>query len=270
MNKYVSQTLTWSFAAVSTIFTFVPEKIFGLWLIFPKYSEECNILTMRILVFGIVVLIMAVGLGIYRKYRDSVTIKGHNYSIKVTYDDLFNLNDCKKVIPFDECFTTTVGNRPSDINPNSICGQYLNRYQVAIDSLISASGLKPSLKKSDFDKKIRYESGKLIPCDDFLLLSFAKLDKDGLGRMTRDEYLNCLSVLWKEIDKHYGQCDVAIPILGSGVTRMDDTSLTQQQLLDMMIVSYQLSPHKIKNPNKLHIVCKKADDFSLNKICENL
>ena len=87
-----------------------------------------------------------------------------------------------------------------------------------------------------------------------------------MGRLTRDEYFACLSKLWQEISKYYGQIDVCIPILGSGITRLDDTSLTQQELLDMMIASYKLSAHKIKAPLKLHIVCRKCDDFSLNRI----
>ena len=75
-------------------------------------------------------------------------------------------------------------------------------------------------------------------------------------------------MLWSEIDKHYGQQDVCIPILGSGITRMDDTTLMQQELLDIIIASYKLSASKIKKPNKLIIVCKRSDDFSLYKIGE--
>ena len=76
--------------------------------------------------------------------------------------------------------------------------------------------------------------------------------------------------MWKEIDKYYGQKDVCIPILGSGVTRINGISLTQQELLDLIIYSYKLSPYKIKVPYKLYIICKKKDNFSLNKIGETL
>ena len=48
----------------------------------------------------------------------------------------------------------------------------------------------------------------------------------------------------------------------------NDTILNTQYLLDMIIASYKLSAHKIKLPYKLHIVCRKEDDFSLNKIGE--
>ena len=46
--------------------------------------------------------------------------------------------------------------------------------------------------------------------------------------------------------------------------------LSQQQLVDMIIASYKLNPYKIKLPNSLRIICKKNDEFSLNKIGENL
>ena len=88
-----------------------------------------------------------------------------------------------------------------------------------------------------------------MPNGDDLLLAFAKLDKKGLGRLTRDEYLECLTILWEEIDTYYGQTDVCIPILGSGLTRFDGgsgASISQQELLNMMIWSYKLSSHKIK------------------------
>lgn len=177
------------------------------------------------------------------------------------------MQNCKKVIPFDECFTTRVGDSPSDINPDSICGQYLMKYPIQnMQSLIKKANLKPEKDRSTFQNNEKYESGMLVPNGDYLLMPFAKLDKDGLGRMSRDEFLDCLSTLWKEIDKYYGQKDVCIPILGSGVTRMDGESLTQQQLLDIIIASYKISAHKIKSPCRLYIVCKKQENFSLNKI----
>ena len=230
-------------------------------------SDETNIILMRLLAFTAVLVFSIIVNYVINIRRKSIRIKGNNYSIDIEYGDLFHMNTCKKVIPFDECFTTSVGNSPSDINPGSICGQYLlNNAIPEMQALIDNAQLKPAKGKSKYQNKIRYESGKLVPNGDYLLMAFAKLDKDGLGRMSRDEFLECLSTLWKEIDKYYGQKDVCIPILGSGVTRMDGESLTQQELLDIIIISYKLSANKIKAPCRLHIVCKKQENFSLNKI----
>lgn len=200
---------------------------------------------------------------IYLIFRRSVNIRGENCCIKIEYGDLFKMRDCRKVIPFDECFTTSVGDSPTDIKPTSICVQYLEKHPIQdIQRLIDNARLKPSKSKSKCQNKKRYDSGKLVPNGDYLFMSFAKLNRDGLERFfSRDEFLDCLSTLWKEIDKYYGQKNVCISILGLGITRMDSKLLAQQELLDIIIGSYKLSQHKIKFPYKLHIVGKKIMIF---------
>lgn len=273
MCKFIKKCNTWTLGVTTLIFTFVPEMCFGQYRLLKNFSNEANIILNRVLAYIIILVISMLLYFLYLQIRDSITIRGANYSIQIKYGDLLQENDCKKVISFDECFTTSVGSAPSDVNANSICGQFLQKYPLSTQEmqlLIESVQLKPTRGKSKFQGKVRYESGKLVPYNDFLLMSFAKLSEDGSGVLTRDEFLDCLSVLWAEIEKYYGQEDVYISILGSGVTRMGDESLTQQKLLNIIIESYKLSAHKVKHPCQLHIVCKKSDGFSLNKIGETL
>ena len=180
------------------------------------------------------------------------------------YDD-GNINDGVKVINFDECFTTTVGNRPEDIKPASVCGQYLQKYPISdMQNLISDAGITP-VGKSLFAQKDKYAHGTIIRRGDFLLMAFAKLDRDGRGILTYDKYLDCLEKVWEQIDLHHGTDDVYLPILGSRITRFE-REFSQQELLDIMISSYRLSDRKIKKPNVLHIICKEREGFSLNNI----
>lgn len=258
---------------VGVIFLIAPESIFNIYKILPNISDGLNIVLNRSLVFIITFFLTTIVTCIYREFRRHVEIKGKNYIIRIEEKNLFDMDECKKVIPFDECFTTKVGDKPYEINPSSICGQYIKKYAAqdqVIQDLIRGSQLCPMETGSRYKNKTRYESGRLLQQNDYLLMSFAKLDESGLGVMTRGEYIACLEQLWSEIDKYYGQKDVCIPILGSGVTRMDDTSLTQQELLDIIVESYKLSIHKIKAPHKLHIVYKRCDNFSLNKIGESI
>lgn len=277
MFKFLKKINTRALSIITVVFAFVPEKIFGQCKLLLNASVEANVVLTRVLAFFAVLVLSIIINTLYLHYRRNIRIKGHNYSIHITYGDLLKMRACKKVVDFDECFTTKVGDSPSEIKPGSICGQYLEENLIQdqdMQSLINKAKLIPAKNKSKYQDKERYDSGKLVPNGDDLLMAFAKLDKDGLGRFfSRDEFLDCLSTLWKEIDKYYGQKDVCIPILGSGMTRMDGASgasLTQQELLDIIICSYKLSSHKIKSPCKLHIVCKKRDDFSLNKIGESL
>lgn len=280
MIDLLKKSAACAFVIISVVFTFVPETIFGKVMLISEdvlkeftledYILEINIIVNRVLTFIIVWLIAAFGYKAYLLLKNKVSIKGNNYKITVEYGDLFKTKRCKRVINFDECFSTHVGADSADIKPTSICGQYLTANpNLNIQLLLSSSQLKPLKTKSKYQSKERYESGRIVPNGEDLLLAFAKLDKNGSGRLTRDEYLECLSILWEEIDIHYGQQDVCIPILGAGLTRFDGgsgASIPQQELLDMMICSYKLSSHKIKSPNKLRIICRRDEDFSLDKI----
>lgn len=271
MLKFLKKSNAWALSIITVIFTLVPETIFGKYKSPLNVSGEVNIVLTRVLTFIAVLALSIIVNAIYLFCRKSILIKGRDYNIQIKYGDLFRMRTCKKIIPFDECFTTNVGNSPSNVNPGSVCGQYLKDNPIQdMRVLIDNVQLKSAKSKSKYQNKGRYDSGKLVPHGDYLLMAFAKLDKNGLGVLSRNEFIDCLSTLWEEIDKYYGQKDVCIPVLGSGVTRMDGASLTQQELLDIIIRSYRLSSRKIKSPCQLHIVCKRRDGFSLNKIGESI
>lgn len=270
MLRLIKKSLALALSISTVIFTFVPEAFFEKCKLLSNISKETNVILARVFSFIIMLLLSIIGYTLFFKFRRSVSIKGKNYNIQIKYGNLLKKSNCKKVINFDECFTTSIGDDPSKINPDSICGQYLKNNPIKnIQILIDNSQLEPAESKSKYQNKDRYDSGRLVPNRDYLLMAFAKLDKDGLGIMSYDEFLDCLATLWKEIDKYYGQKDVCIPILGSGVVRGELKDFTQQELLDIIILSYKLSSHKIKLPYKLHILCKKRDGFSLNKIGES-
>ncbi|MDE4541251.1 macro domain-containing protein [Thermoanaerobacterium sp. R66] len=272
MNKFLKISFTWALSIISMVFTFVPEASFEGCKLIKDASNKVNVILNRLLTFITIFVIVVIAHAIYRCVRRSICIKGHGYSIVIEYGDILKKENCKRVINFDECFTTSVGDEPSDVKRSSICGQYLTANPIHnMQALIEKAQLKPAKGKSRYQGKVRYESGRLVPNGDDLLMAFAKLDEDGRGCFfSREEFLDCLSILWNEIDKYYGQKDVCIPILGSGITRFEDKLLTKQELLDIIVASYKLSSHKIKPPFQLHIVCKKSDDFSLNRIGEKL
>lgn len=282
MSK-IQKSYTWAFGVISTVLVFVPEELFGgcprlinfskritdVWVSCPITFNELSSVFGRIVFFGCVVLISVMYNCLYSRFRKKLCINGSNYCIQVEYGDLL-LQKGWKVISFDECFTTTVGIAPADIKSSSICGQYLTRYPITdIQQLITDAKLNPEREQSEYNNQIRYKSGLLLQRDDYLLMAFARLDRDGKGYfVSRDEYLQALSVFWSEIDKYYAQKDVCISVLGAGITRIGDVTPTQQELVDMIIYSYKLSPHKIKA--KVRIICKRNKEFSLDRVCETL
>lgn len=283
MINHFKKSLTLAFAVTTGIFTFVPESFFENYVwISQDYLKQCklfskidansiNVFISRFVCLGVVSILTLLVRAFFLKIRRWVTIKGQNYTIKVEYGNILKKRKCKRVINFDECFTTQVGENTAEVNPKSICGQYLLAHpDLDVQQLINDANIKPARSKSNYQQKTRYESGTIVPNGDDLLMAFAKLDENGKGRFySRDEYIKCLDLLWKELENYYAENDVCIPILGSGTTVIDGgagASIPQQDLLDMIIWSYKLSSHKIKAPHKLCIVCRKNDDFSINKI----
>ena len=266
-KKFLKPVYCYSLGATTLLFTFIPESAFTNGFFQVEWPMEAIITCNRLLCLFVIFILTSLITGCYYRWRMSVTIARPGYKIVVEYGDLFKKDDCKKVIAFDECYATHVGSEPADIKPHSVCGQFLAKFPD-IGSVIQDYGLKRQRKHSEYQNQESYESGSIIPYNDFLLLAFAKLDRDGLGRMTREEFTSCLNLMWKEIDRYHCQQSVALPILGSGITRFKGETLTQQQLLDMIIASYKLSPDKLNPFATLHIVCRRDDDFSLNKIGE--
>ena len=255
-----------SYALLTAIFTVVPEECFKLLVINDKWEDATNILINRLIICAIVFILANIVYYIYRMKRKKIIISEKNHIIQIEYGDLFAINNGKRIIDFDECYTTKVGNAPGDIKPESVCGQYLSKYPINnMEALINDAGVKAMNGKSEYNGQARYTPGTIVPNDDYLLMAFAKLDNDGLGKLTYDEYIECLNTLWKQIDKYHGTSDVYMPILGSKITRFDK-ELTQQELLDIIISSYRLSSKKLRKPYKLHIVCREREGFSLNDI----
>lgn len=148
--KRIKQSSSWTFAVLSILFTFIPEKYFETFPLKLNISVEKNILMNRIFAFIVIFIIIFIVYWIGLKKRKEIVIKGKNYKIIVRYDNLWEMNNCKKLISFDECFTTDVGDAPWEIKPGSICGQYLTSNPSVtqnISNMITAVGLKPKKRK---------------------------------------------------------------------------------------------------------------------------
>lgn len=275
------RALTWAFGVFSVLMTFLPESFFCFCHIVKEEmlnniswidADTCNITLARCLVFLGLFVVSELVSWVYSQKRKEVKIKGNNYSIVVEYGDLLKKENCQRVINFDECFTTKLGLAPADIKEESICGQYLMQHpELDVPALISASEVKPSRRKSKYKSMTCYEPGTIVPNGDDLLMAFTRLEKCGSSeKFTVAEYLDCLSRLWEEIDKYYCNKDVCVPVLGVGLARFENgnsSSIPKQELVDLMITSYKLSPHKLKSSHALHIVCwEPSDEFSMDKV----
>lgn len=179
--RYLKPVYCISMGFVTLIFAIVPECVFCHGFIEVRCSQETIIICNRIWCILAISLLSWIGITIYKVVIPYRIIRGNNYKIVVEYGDILKKQGCKKVIAFDECFTTKVGQLPQDIKPDSICGQFLALYpNINIQTLINSIGLKPLRKGSAYNGNVCYESGRIVPYNDFLLLAFAKLDNVGI------------------------------------------------------------------------------------------
>ena len=267
----------------SGLMTFIPDEIFSIVQIVREEqiknfkllskvgSDGLNIILAKLMAFASIFVICLIVSCLYARFR-KVKIKNEGYTIVIEYGDLLKKRKCQRLINFDECYTSTVGTGTADIKENTVCGQYLMlNPNLDVHALIEASGVKPCRRQSKYNNSTCYEPGTIVPNGDDLLMAFTRLETNGKSKkFTVDEYLKCLSLLWEEIDNNYNNKDVYIPVLGSGIARFDNgntQTIPKQELVDMMISSYKLSPHKLKNNSALHIVCKRSDDFSMDRVC---
>lgn len=157
MSEIVKKSATIAFAIITGVFTFVPESFFGKheWIsqegleqkeIFSNLdAQDINIVISRLVFLLLVFIVALVGHVIFRKIRKRITIRGENYSIRIEYGNILEMSRCKRVINFDECFTTQVGDKIADINANSICGQYLAAHpNLDLQKLINDANVKPA------------------------------------------------------------------------------------------------------------------------------
>ncbi len=269
MSKLLSiiwtQGTAFGFLVVSFLLAIIPEDCFKHGFIYSSWSDDVCIIINRLIFVVTIVLLTNIVYYWYRLRRKAVAISERTFSIKIEYGNLLEVKNGKKVIDFDECYTTTVGERIEDIKPQSVCGQYLEKYPIEdMHDLLCQANVIPC-GTSRYKNLPRYLSGTIVLRDDFMLMAFTELNEQGRSDMRYEKFLKCLDLLWKEIDHKHGTDDVYLPILGSRIARFDK-DLTQQELLDIMIASYRLSPYKLKRSNQLHIVCHPQEGFSLNNI----
>lgn len=195
-------------------------------------------------------------------------INFNGYKVEIRYGDLLKTHRGYPVINFDECYSTKVGEDTGDIKPSSICGQYLLEYPISdINTLLNAANIKPERKKSEYNKNACYKPGTILKRNNHLLMAFAKLDSKGNAQFfTREDYMNCLDYFWEQLYSIHGDSNVCIPILGTGRTKIGDSQLSRQEVLDLLLFSYLISSYKLQKNYKLVIYCRRKDDIKLFKI----
>lgn len=189
----------------------------------------------------------------------TISIKGTTVHIKK--GDIFNEQGWK-VIPFNENFDTKVDDIV--ISHKSLNGIFIDKY-VPSTTLLNEKIKQANILNTQ-ENPNKYLLGTVITYDSFMLLALTHFDNN-YAHLSVSDYERCLRVMWKEIEKQYATLDIAIPLLGSGITRFDGIEgMSNSDLLYSILYALKTSNTQIKSDITIVLTEKVYKQIDLYKI----
>ncbi|WP_195980141.1 macro domain-containing protein [Clostridium butyricum] len=211
---------------------------------------------------------------IYWNKKKSIHLKVNNSKIEVKFGDIFAESADFKVVAFNEYFDTIVDDKI--IAKATLNGIFINKFfkdKVGdLDEIISSdTHLNDSiitdnnLRRSG--KKIKYKLGTICVVNDYFLTALTHFDNDNRAYLEMNDFISCMLNFWNEVDRVYAGKTIALPVLGSGITRFKGyDSISDQELLELIIWTFKVSRIKFTYPSKVKIVVYKGKSDKINLI----
>lgn len=224
----------------------------------------------------VILSILYIGIWIHSNVRQSIRLKINTSEVEVKFGDIFSEQADLKVIAFNEYFDTLVDDKI--IAKSTLNGIFINKFYkdkvVKLDGIISAdTHLQEVIVAENVvrsaGKKTKYKLGAICVVNDYLLTALAHFDTDNRAYLEINDYINCLLNFWNEVDRIYAGKTVALPVLGSGITRFRGyDNISDQELLELIIWTFKVSRIKFTYPAKVKIVVykNKSDKTNLFKL----
>ena len=263
LNRLYGIVISWisTISSISLILFDIPDE----------YKNNSGIFVCYVIVLALVYIIV----WIYANKKKKAKLTINNTTVFINEGDIFQQNGLK-IIPFNEYFDTIVDDKL--ISSNSLNGIYIKNYVQDLKKLDAAIRNDKRLRnlcevideKRLSGKKWKYPLGSVYKNGKYLLLAFSKFDKDNRAYLDKSDFLECLLNMWNEIDICYSAYDVYIPLLGTGITRFQGVNLTEQELLELLLISLRLSNIKFKSDISIIIHESKIENINLFKLSDFL
>ena len=222
-------------------------------------------LTLFIIVFVVVV--------VYANHMDEVTLNLDSVKLVVKFGDMFS-EQGKKVISCNEYFDSVVDE--TLISSKSLHGYVMNTYITDVDDfdkkLVSYEGCNKNIlgknRKKTLGKQIKYKLGTCFKYQDFVFVAFTKFDDKYRAYLDLPSYFFCVSNFWNDLNRVYNGDNIVVPLMGSGITRMENNSLSKQEQLQIFIDALKASNLSFKHDSKITVVLseKLRDEIKLFNI----
>lgn len=260
----LDKKLAKNFFSILSVISVIISLIFLFWDIRDDIKKVIGILTVVFLVLLYLIL------WIRANKMTKISLSIQNSELEVKVGNIFETKGLK-VIAFNEYFDTTVDNKI--ISERSLNGIFIKDNISDIekfDSLIKddshlfdlTNGINENRK---FGKKQKYKLGSIFQYKKYLLTAFSRFDDDNRAYLGMNDYVRFLLNFWNEVDICYANRSVNIPLLGSGITRFKEyNSITDQELLEILIWTFKLSRIKFKYPTKATILIHESKKDKIN------
>jgi len=257
-------SLTVSFAILAGIETILAISSISLDCFWGSYNWFVKLLLVLILFLAIVAITFVIKL---KLVRNGISIKIRGIDVHIKQGNLFKAKGWK-VIAFNEYFDTIVDD--IIIAHNTINGVFIDNYVENLNDLEKAIRNEvddyTNFKKRLVDGKYKYPLGRIIPYKDYMLLAFTHF-KNNQTRLNQKDYEDCLRVMWTEICRTYANKPVFIPLLGSGITRFDDTpNKSKVSLLKCMLCTLRTCGVNINQPITILLTEEAMQDINIYEI----
>ncbi|MGO4699541.1 macro domain-containing protein [Paenibacillus sp. 2TAB26] len=221
----------------------------------------------------ILLVLVYIGIWIHANLRRSIKLTINNSEVEVKFGDLFSEEADLKAVAFNEYFDTMVDEKV--ISSTSLNGIYIKKFYSGnvntLDDIISSDNHLPEMIASTNEgrtigKKTQYKLGTICMVDDYLLTAFSRFDASNKAYLEINDYISCLLNFWTEIDRVYAGRTVALPVLGSGITRFKGyENISDQELLELIILTFKVSRIRFTFPSTVKIVVwqKKQEKINL-------
>lgn len=236
---------------ISIVFLFVD--------IATKYKTVIGLLALAFLI------VIYISIWVHSNFRQNIKLKINNSEVEVKFGDIFLEQANLKVIAFNEYFDTLVDDKI--IAKNSLNAVFIDKFfNNKVDELDGIISNETHLAEANvgentsrpFGKKLKYKLGTICVVNDYLITAFTHFDDNNKAYLEIKDYINCLLNFWNEVDRVYAGRTVALPVLGSGITRFKGyENISDQELLEIIIWTFKVSRIKFAYPSKVKIVVYK-------------
>lgn len=212
-----------------------------------------------IILFAIIYIILFC---YYKFWCNHIEFKIGKVNLNIKIGDIFKENGMK-VIPVNEYFDTQVDN--IIISQNTLHGMYVKEYLKYNDLDSLNSKIEECLKGCKYEenekrlngKKKRYAIGTTININDYILTALTKFDNNNKAYLSMQEYLKFLNDFWNEINRIHNGRIINVPIIGTGISRINPV-LSEQEFLEQIIWSLKTSS-LITSKSKINIIVYTGD-----------